>query len=50
MFRFKPFLIGAATIASAIALLGILHNRSARTRDAREGARQDLAVGFLPVT
>ena len=49
MLRLKPFLIGAATIAVTIVLLGVLHNRPARTSD-REGAREELPVGFLPVT
>jgi len=50
MLRVRPFLIGVATIAGAIVLLGVIHHRAARIGDAREGARQDLAVGFLPVT
>jgi len=50
MLRLKPLLISAATIAAVIVLLGVLHHRSAGVRDGPEGARQDLAVGFLPVT
>jgi hypothetical protein len=47
MLRLKPFLVGAAIIASAIVLLGVLHQRTAGVH---ESARENLAVGFLPVT
>jgi hypothetical protein len=51
MFRTRPLLLGAAAVAAAIALLGVLHHRRADGRGgAVGGARQELAVGFLPVT
>jgi hypothetical protein len=51
MLRLKPFLLGAATVVVTILLLSMLHHRGAAGGDgALEGPRQELAVGFLPVT
>jgi hypothetical protein len=55
MLRSKPFLI-ALTVIAAIALLAVLrfkpwqriHNQNAG--GSQEAVRQQLAVGFLPVT
>jgi len=51
MLRLKPFLLGATCIAASIVLLGVLHHRMPADRDAlRASVRQELSVGFLPVT
>lgn len=57
MLRSKPFLI-ALTVIAAIALLTVLrfkpwqriHNRNASDEGSQANSRQQLAVGFLPVT
>jgi len=51
MLRLRPFLFGAAGIAASIVLLGALHHRMATGREAPlSGLREQLSVGFLPVT
>ena len=52
MLRLKPFLFAAFIIAGSIAILGVLHRRIEPGSDAgiRAGVREELGVGFLPVT